>query len=80
MGGDKIVEYLDFVGNALCFNAVRGCCVTACNPMTEWEKQKIDKALAALSRTFYETLAKPAYPAPRLLKLWGSGWPGQGSG
>ncbi len=71
MGGSKIVEYLDFVGNALGFNAVKGCCVTACDPMTEWEKQKIDKALVGLSRRFYETLMKPAYPAPSLLKLWG---------
>ncbi len=71
MGGDKIVEYLDFVGNALCFSVVKGCCVTACDPMTEREKQKIDKALAALSKRFHETLMKPAYPAPTLLRLWG---------
>ncbi len=71
MGGDKIVEYLDFVGNALCFNAVKGCCVTACDPMTKREKPKIDKTLAALSRRFNAALAKPECPAPSLLKLWG---------
>ncbi len=71
MGGNKIVEYLDFVGNALCLNAVKGCCVTACDPMTEREKQKIDKALGGLSKRFHETLMKPEYPAPSLLKLWG---------
>ncbi len=50
---------------------MKGCCVTACDPMTEGEKQKIDKTLAGLSKRFHETLVKPAYPAPRLLRLWG---------
>jgi hypothetical protein len=39
--------------------------------MTEKEKQKIDGALAEHSRRFYETLVKPAYPVPALLRLWG---------
>ncbi len=70
-GGEKIVSYLDFVGGGLGFNTVKGCCVTACDPMTQREKQKIDSALAEQSRRFYAALAKPAYPAPTLLKLWG---------
>jgi multimeric flavodoxin WrbA len=69
-GGDKIVSYLDFVGNGLGFNTVKGCCVTALEPMTKIEKEKIDKALAAESRRFYERLLMPAYPVPRLFKLW----------
>jgi len=44
-GGDKIVVYLDFVGNGLGFT-VKGSCFTALEPMTEKEKQKIDRALA----------------------------------
>jgi len=68
-GGDKIVSYLDFVGNGLGFNTVKGSCITALEPMTEKQKQKIDRALAAQSRRFYETLLKPAYPSPTLLKL-----------
>ena len=68
-GGDKIVKYLDFVGNGLGFNTVKGSCVTAPDPMTEKEKQKIDRVLAKLSRRFYERLVKPAYPVPTLLKL-----------
>ena len=68
-GGDKIVRYLDFVGNGLGFNTVKGSCVTALEPMTEKEKQKIDRALARQSRRFYERLVKPAYPAPPLFKL-----------
>jgi len=70
-GGDKIVSYLDFVGNGLGFNTVKGCCITALEPMTEMEKQKIDRALAEHSRRFYERLMKPAYPVPTFFKLWG---------
>ena len=70
-GGDKIVEYLDFVGGGLGFNTVKGCCITAFDPMTEKEKQGIDRVLAEQSKRFYECLMKPAYPAPTLLKLWG---------
>jgi multimeric flavodoxin WrbA len=70
-GGDKIVEYLDFVGAGLGFNTVKGCCITAFDPMTEKEKQRMDRALSDHSRRFYEALMKPAYPAPTLLRLWG---------
>ena len=68
-GGNKIVRYLDFVGNGLGFNTVKGSCFTALDPMTEKEKQKIDRALARQSRRFHERLVKPAYPVPTLLKL-----------
>ncbi len=68
-GGDKIVNYLDFVGKGLGFNTLKGCCVTAVEPMTEKEKKKIDKAVAEHSRRFYERLMQPAYPVPTLLKL-----------
>jgi len=68
-GGNKIVRYLDFVGNGLGFNTVKGSCVTALQPMTEKEKQKIDKVLARQSRRFYERLVKPAYPVPTLFRL-----------
>jgi hypothetical protein len=68
-GGGKIVSYLDFVGNGLGFNTVKGRCFTAFEPMTEKEKQKIDRALARQSKRFYERLMKPAYPVPTLFKL-----------
>jgi len=68
-GGGKIERYLDFVGNGLGFNTVKGSCITALEPMTAQEKQKIDRTLAQQSRRFYESLMKPAYPAPTLFKL-----------
>lgn len=68
-GGPKIVEYLDFVGSGLGFNVVRGSCVTALEPMSEKEQQKIDNILAAHSRRFHDRLSQPPYPVPSLFKL-----------
>src|SRR5512146_3218635 len=39
-GGGKIVKYLDFVGNGLGFNSVKGTCVTALEPATHKEQPK----------------------------------------
>ncbi len=69
-GGGKIVQYLDFVGMGLGFNVVRGSCVTALDPMSAKEQQKIDSVLAGHSGRFYEQLSKPPYPVPSLFKLW----------
>ncbi len=68
-GGNKIVEYLDFLAFGLGFNTVKGSCVTAFDPRTEQDQQKIDRSLAEHSKRFYASLAKPAYPAPTLFKL-----------
>jgi multimeric flavodoxin WrbA len=68
-GGDKIVEYLDFVGNGLGFNTVKGSCIKTLEPMTEKQQHKIDRALAAQAKRYYESLAMPAYPVPTLIKL-----------
>ncbi len=68
-GGPKVVEYLDFVGNGLGFNVVRGSCVTSLEPMTEKEQRKTDSILAAHSKRFYERFSQPSYPVPSLFKL-----------
>jgi multimeric flavodoxin WrbA len=68
-GGDKIVDYLDFVANGLGFNTVKGSTITALEPMSEKEKQKIDRALAAQARRYYATLEKPGFPVPTLFNL-----------
>ena len=70
-GGEKIVRYFDFAGGGLGFNTVKGRCVTAFDPMTDKDRQKIDRALAGLSRRFYKRLMQPAYPVPTFLKLLG---------
>jgi len=63
-GGHKIVDYLDFVGQGLGFNTVKGRYFTAFEPMKAKEIQRADRALADLSRRFYERLIGPAYPPP----------------
>jgi multimeric flavodoxin WrbA len=68
-GGNKIVNYLDFVGNALGFSAVKGSCILTIDPVTEKQQHKIDKALAAHARRYYARLEKPAYPAATLFGL-----------
>jgi multimeric flavodoxin WrbA len=68
-GGKKIVNYLDFAGNALGFNTVKGSCVTTLDPMTEKQQKKMDKALAAQAKRYYAKLEKPAFPAPGLVDL-----------
>ena len=68
-GGDKIVDYLDFVGNGLGFDAVKGTCLVTLDPMTENQQHKIDRLLAVQARRYYARLEKPGYPAPSLFKL-----------
>jgi multimeric flavodoxin WrbA len=68
-GGNKIVEYLDFVGSNLGFNTVKGASLTALDPRTEKDQQRIDRALFKQSKHFYAMLVKPAFPVPTLFKL-----------
>jgi multimeric flavodoxin WrbA len=68
-GGDKIVKYLDFVGDGLGFNVVNGSCLTALEPMPEKDRKKIDRILQKHSRRYYKTLIKKELPKPGLFKL-----------
>jgi multimeric flavodoxin WrbA len=68
-GGDKIVKYLDFVGDGLGFNIIKGICLTAFEPMSEYERSRIDKSIEKLSHLFYEKFNQPTYPVPSILKL-----------
>jgi multimeric flavodoxin WrbA len=68
-GGDKIVDYLDFVANGLGFNTVKGSTITALEPMSDKEQQKTDRVLAAQASRFYATLEGPGYPVPAWFDL-----------
>jgi multimeric flavodoxin WrbA len=68
-GGNKIVDYLDFVGTGLGFSTVKGSCIITIDPVTEKQQRKIDKVLAAQARRYYARLEKPGYPVPTLLQL-----------
>jgi len=67
--GNEIVKYFDFLGQSLGFNTVKGSCITALDPRTERDQQKINRALAGLSKRFYTSLVKPVYPVPSMLML-----------
>jgi multimeric flavodoxin WrbA len=68
-GGGEIIKYLDFFASYLGFNTVKGACITILDTKSEKDKQKVDRALAALSKRFYSSLAKPAFPVPAWDKL-----------
>ena len=68
-GGSKILSYLDFVGNGLGFNTVKGSCMTALDPMTEKEQRKMDAVIAAHARRFHRRMSQASYPSPSLMKL-----------
>jgi multimeric flavodoxin WrbA len=68
-GGNKIVKYLDFVGNALGFNVVKGCVIKTLEPVTEEVRKKTETQIEKQSNKYYKELVKQAYPAPSLLKL-----------
>jgi multimeric flavodoxin WrbA len=70
-GGNKITEYFDFTARILGFNTVKGTIVTGLIPRTKKDQQKIDRDLAALSKRYYATLVKPAYPVPSWFMLMG---------
>ncbi len=68
-GGGKIVNYLEYVGAGLGFNVVKGACVTALEPMSEKDREKMGKAAAALGRRLHKRLLKPTHPTPSLYQL-----------
>jgi multimeric flavodoxin WrbA len=68
-GGNKIVDYLDFVGSGLGFDTVKGSCIMTIDPVTEKQQRKIDRVLAAQARRYYAKLEKPGYPVPTLIQL-----------
>jgi len=68
-GGEDIVKYLDFFGTHLGFNTVKGISVTALDPRTEKDQQKIDRAIAELSQRYFTKLMNPGFPTPTMFKL-----------
>jgi len=69
--GNKIVDYFDFAANCVGYTTLKGICLTALEPMTEREREKIDRALAAHAQRYYALLEKPGTPVPSLLMLMG---------
>jgi multimeric flavodoxin WrbA len=68
-GGGKIIKYLNFIGNGLGFNIVKGFFITTREPMTEKRQIQIDKLIDKQSKRFYSQLIKKEYPPPSFLML-----------
>jgi len=68
-GGNKIVDYFNFVGRALGCNVVKGSCITTLEPITESGQAKINRIIEAHSKKFYSTLIKKELPVPTLFEL-----------
>jgi hypothetical protein len=68
-GGPKVVEYLDFVGNGLGFNTVKGSCIMSLEPATAKQQRETDGILAKQSERFYKRLIDPTPPVPTFLFL-----------
>ncbi len=68
-GGKKVVEYLDFCGNGLGFNILKGVCINSLEPVTEKQARRTNEAVDDHSRKFLAALARPAYPAPGFFDL-----------
>ena len=68
-GGGKIAKYFDFIGGAMGFNVVKGCCINSLEPMTEKGRKKIDRIIDKQSNKFYAKLIKKEYPTPSLFEL-----------
>jgi multimeric flavodoxin WrbA len=68
-GGNKIIDYFNFIGKSLGFNVVKGCCLNSLEPITEKEQKKTEKIIDKQSKKFYSALIKKEYPIPTLFQL-----------
>ncbi len=73
-GGNKAMEYLDFVGDALGFNVVKGSKVLSLEPMTDEQQQKNQAILVAHGNRFHERLLRPSLRSPTLMHLMMFRW------
>jgi multimeric flavodoxin WrbA len=69
--GERIVDSFDWTARSLGFNTLKGMTITAFDPRTEKQQQKIDRDLVEHSKQFYSLLEKPVFPVPSLYMLAG---------
>lgn len=66
--GEKIVKYLNFIGNALGTN-VKGSVIVSREPITEERQKKNNAVLEKHSKRFYKQLVKKELPTPSIFEL-----------
>lgn len=68
-GGNKIVDYFNFIGKSLGFNVVKGCCLNSLEPMTEKDQAVRDRIIEKQSKKFYSALIRKEYRVPSIFEL-----------
>ena len=69
-GGDKIVKYFSFFGNAIGYNVVKGALIKSLEPMTEKNKKKNENIIKKQASRYYRQLVKKEFKKPGLLELF----------
>lgn len=69
MGGGKIRDYLESMGENFGFTTVKGCCLTTREPITESQQQNIAKKISQLAKRYYKELERTSLPKPSLFRL-----------
>ena len=68
-GGKDVLAYLERVGGAWGFTVGRGFYVTAFQPLTPSDQERISRKVEKAARRFHRTLTRPSPPVPSLLRL-----------
>ncbi len=68
-GGTAIVKYLETTAENLGFHVTKGCCLTALEPRTALEQEKIIKKINKTSERFYKELMRTTLPIPSFSRL-----------
>ena len=67
-GGEKIVKYLNRMGENLGFHSTRGCVLTTLEPVAEAVRRKNDEKIKKAAAVFYKALMRGA-PSPSVFRL-----------
>ncbi len=68
-GGGAILKYLNFVGNALGYNIVKGTCLNTLEPQPDKLRIQNERKIEKQVHRFYKTLKEQKLPVPSLMKL-----------
>jgi multimeric flavodoxin WrbA len=68
-GGNKIIDYFNFIGEGLGYTVVKGCCLNSLEPITEKDQKVRDRIIEKQTKKFYSVLINKEYPVPSIFKL-----------
>jgi multimeric flavodoxin WrbA len=68
-GGGKILNYFNFIANALGFNSMKGLCLTTREPISVKNQKRNNSRIEKLATRFYGKMVEKQYPVPGLKDL-----------